>query len=291
MKNSDYWKLRFEQLEAASNKNAVSTYNVIQDQYLAAEKEIEKQISTWYQRFAKNNQISMAEARKWLTTKELAEFKWDVKEFIKYGEQNEVNQLWMKELENASARFHISRLEALRIETQQTVEKLFGGQTDEIDKLLKKNYLQNYYHTVYEIQKGVNIGWDIAAIDDRVVERLISKPWATDAKNFSDRIWSNRTSLINEVQTQLTRTFMLGKSPDDAIKAIAAKMKSSQGQAGRLVMTESAYFSSQSQKDAFNGLDVEKFEIVATLDSRTSAICQDLDGHVFDMKDFEPGEK
>lgn len=289
MKNSTYWKQRFEQLEAVSNKDAIETFSVVQEQYIAAEKEIERQISTWYQRFANNNQINMAEARKWLTSKELKEFKWDVKEFIKYGEQNALNPQWMKELENASARFHISRLEALKIETQQTVERLFGGQTDAVDKLLKKNYLQNYYHTAYEIQKGFNIGWDIAAIDDRTVERLISKPWATDAKNFSDRIWSNKTSLINEVQTQLTRTFMLGKAPDDAIKAIAAKMKTSQGQAGRLVMTESAYFSSQSQKDAFNALDVERYEIVATLDSRTSAICQDLDGHVFEMKDFEPG--
>ena len=289
MKNSPYWKQRFEQLEAASNKDAIATFNVVQEQYIAAEKEIEKQISTWYKRFAKNNQISMAEARKLMTTGELAEFKWDVKEFIKYGHENELNPIWMKELENASAKFHISRLEALRIETQQTVEKLFGGQTDEVDKLLKKNYLKNYYHTVYEVQKGFNIGWDIAAIDDRTVERLISKPWATDAKNFSDRIWSNKSSLINEVQTQLTRTFMLGKSPDDAIDAIAKKMKSSKNQAGRLVMTESAYFSSQSQKDAFNSLDVERFEIVATLDSHTSAICQELDGKVFDMKNFEPG--
>lgn len=289
MKNSPYWKQRFEQLEAASNKDAVATFNVVQEQYISAEKEIEKQISTWYKRFAKNNQVSMAEARRLLTTGELAEFKWDVKEFIKYGHDNEINPIWMKELENASAKFHISRLEALKIETQQTVERLFGGQTDEVDKLLKKNYLQNYYHTVYEVQKGFNIGWDIAAIDDRTVERLISKPWATDAKNFSDRIWSNKSSLINEVQTQLTRTFMLGKSPDDAIDAIAKKMKSSKNQAGRLVMTESAYFSSQSQKDAFNSLDVERFEIVATLDSHTSAICQELDGHVFDMKNFEPG--
>lgn len=289
MKDSPYWKQRFEQLEAASNKNAISTFETIQEQYIAAEKEIERQISTWYQRFAKNNQISMADARKWLTTKELAEFKWDVREFIKYGEQNEINPIWMKELENASARFHISRLEALRFETQQTVEKLFGGQVDDVDKLLKKNYLQNYYHTAYEIQKGFNIGWDIAAIDDRTVERLVSKPWATDAKNFSDRIWSNKTSLINEVQTQLTRTFMLGKPPDDAIKAIAAKMKTSQGQAGRLVMTESAYFSSQSQKDAFNALDVERYEIVATLDSSTSEICRELDGHVEEMKNYEPG--
>jgi len=289
MKNSAYWKLRFEQLEAASHKNAISTFETIQEQYIAAEKEIERQISTWYQRFAKNNQITMAEARKLLTSGELAEFKWDVKEFIKYGEQNALNPQWMKELENASARFHISRLEALKLETQQTIEKLFGGQLDEVDKLLKKTYLQNYYHTAYEIQKGWNIGWDIAAIDERTVEKLISKPWATDGKNFSERIWSNKTSLINEVQTQLTRTIMLGKSPDDAIKAIAAKMKTSQGQAGRLVMTESAYFSSQSQKDAFNALDVERFEIVATLDSHTSEICRELDGKVFDMKNFEPG--
>lgn len=289
MKNKPYWKQRFEQLEAASNKDAIKTFSTIQDQYITAEREIERQISTWYQRFATNNQITMAEARKLLTTSELAEFKWDVKEFIKYGEENALNSLWMKELENASARFHVSRLEALKVQTQQTAEKLFGGQLDEMDALLKKNYLQNYYHTVYEVQKGFNIGWDIAAIDDRTIERLISKPWATDGKNFSDRIWSNRTSLINEVQTQLTRTFMLGKSPDDAIEAISKKMNSSLNQAGRLVMTESAYFSSQSQKDAFNSLDVDKYEIVATLDRRTSDICQDMDGQVFDMKNFEPG--
>jgi len=289
MKNSAYWKIRFEQLEAASNKNAISTFNTIQEQYIAAEREIERQISTWYQRFAKNNQITMAEARKLLTSGELAEFKWNVQEYIKYGEQNALNPIWMKELENASARFHISRLEALKLETQQTIEKLFGGQLDEVDKLLKKTYLQNYYHTAYEIQKGWNIGWDIAAIDERTVEKLISKPWATDGKNFSDRIWSNKAALIDEVQKQLTRTIMLGKAPDDAIKAIAKKMKSSMGQAGRLVMTESAYFASQSQKDAFNALDVEKFEIVATLDSHTSEICRELDGHVEDMKNYEPG--
>jgi SPP1 gp7 family putative phage head morphogenesis protein len=289
MKNSAYWKLRFEQLEAASNKNAVETFSTIEEQFMAAQKELEQQISTWYTRFAKNNGITMQEARQLLTTKQLAEFKWDVKEFIKYGEENALDGAWMKQLENASARFHVSRLEALKMQTQQTVEKLFGGQTDALDALLKKNYLDTYYHTAYEIQKGISIGWDIAAVDNRTLERLISKPWSTDGKNFSERIWSNKANLINEVQTQLTQTIMLGKSPDDAIKAIAKKMGTSKNQAGRLVMTESAYFSSQSQKDCFNELDVEQFEIVATLDSHTSEICQQMDGQVFPMKDFEPG--
>lgn len=54
-------------------------------------------------------------------------------------------------------------------------------------------------------------------------------------------------------------------------------------------MTESAYFASEAQKDCFNGLDVERFEIVATLDSHTSELCQSLDGHVEMMKDYEAG--
>lgn len=54
-------------------------------------------------------------------------------------------------------------------------------------------------------------------------------------------------------------------------------------------MTESAYFSAEAQEKAFNDLDVEKFEIVATLDSSTSDICRELDGTVTDMKDYEAG--
>ena len=64
----------------------------------------------------------MQEAKKLLSTKELKEFRWDVKEYIKYGRENDMNQMWMKELENASARVHINRLEALRIRTQQAAE-------------------------------------------------------------------------------------------------------------------------------------------------------------------------
>lgn len=60
-------------------------------------------------------------------------------------------------------------------------------------------------------------------------------------------------------------------------------------QAGKLVMTEAAFFSSAAQKDCYNELDVEYFEIVATLDSHTSAICQEMDGKVFPMTQYEVG--
>lgn len=295
MKNSEYWKHRFELIEDATHKDSLQLYDDLQTQYIKAQKEIENQIRSWYQRFANNNQITMAEARRLLSTKELLELQWDVKEYIKYGEENAVDAIWMKQLENASAKYHISRLEALKLQTQQTIEVLFGNQLDQVDSLMKSIYTNGYYHSIYEIQKGFNVGWSVTAVDKRKLEKIILKPWSADGKTFSQNIWGRKNELINEVHTQLTQTVMLGKSPDDAIKAIAKKFgngskdKGMLYNAGRLVMTESAYFSSAAQEDCFNELDVEKFEIVATLDSLTSKICQGLDGHVEDMVNYEPG--
>jgi SPP1 gp7 family putative phage head morphogenesis protein len=288
-KNSDYWKGRFEQLEEASHKKAEAVYASIENSYIQAQREIESKINNWYVRFANNNQITINEAKRLLNSQELKELKWDIQEYIKYGKENRLNDIWMKELENASAKFHISRLESLKIQTQQSMEVLFGNQLDEIDKMASNIYSDEYYHSCYELQKGFNIGWKIASIDENKLQKIASKPWAIDGKNFSERIWGNKTKMVNELHNQLTIMCVQGKSPDNAINYMSKKFNTSKSQAGNLVMTESAYFSSLAQKDCFNDLDVEKYENVATLDSHTSAICQDMDGTVFDMNNFEPG--
>lgn len=289
MKNNAYWKRRMEMLETAQLEKGQRFYADLERQYRIASANIEKEINNWYQRFAENNQITMAEAKKLLKTGELAEFKWNVQEYIKYGEENALNQQWMKELENASARVHISRLEALKIQLQQQVEVLYGNQLDGLDKLLRDIYSEGYYHTAFEIQRGFNIGWDLHDLDSNQLDKILSRPWSLDGRTFSDRIWANKQQLIGSLQTQLTQSVIRGESPDVLIKNLAQQMNVDRNKAGRLIMTESAAFASAAQKDCFKALDVEKYEIVATLDNRTSQICQDLDGEVFDMKDYQVG--
>lgn len=289
MKNSEYWKERFELLEQSQNQRGIQCYADIERQYRQAQKQIEGQIAAWYQRFADNNSITIQEARRMLTSRELEELKWDINEYIRYGEENAINGTWMKQLENASARYHISRLEALKLQTQQSIETMFGNQLDSIDSTMRDIYKSGYYRTAFEIQKGVGVGWDFATLDDKTISKVINKPWAVDGKNFSERVWGNRQKLVNELNTELTRNIILGQDPQKAIDAIARKMNTSKNVAGRLVMTEEAFFSSAAQKDCFNELDVELFEIVATLDSHTSEICQEMDGKVFPMSQWEVG--
>lgn len=289
MNNAEYWKLRFEQLEQAQNQKGVKAYADIERQYKEAQKQLEGQIARWYQRFATNNGISLAEARQYLKGADLKEFKWDVQEYIKYGQDNALNSGWMKELENASAKYHISKLEALKVQTQHTLEVMYAKQFGTMHGALSDAFESGYYHTAYELQHGFNVGWDIAGLDQAQIEKVLAKPWAADGYNFSERIWGNKNKLISEVHNELSRNIMLGADPQKAIDSLAKKMNTSKNNAGRLVMTEEAYFSSAAQKDCFESLGVEQYEIVATLDSHTSDICRSLDGKHFPMKDYQPG--
>lgn len=289
MTNAEYWKQRFTQLEAAQNRKGAGAYLEIEKQYKAAQNELEAQIARWYQRFADSNGISLAQAKQWLKGQDLAEFKWDVKEYIKYGKENAINGAWMQELENASSKFHISRLEALQIQTQNSLETMFAQQMGTMKKALSDVYASGYYHTAYAVQQGFGLGWDIAGLDQAQIEKVLSKPWAVDGYNFSTRIWNSKTKLIGEVHNELSKNLLTSADPQKAIDSLAKKMGTSKSNAGRLVMTEQAYFSSAAQKDCFNNLDVEEYEIVATLDSHTSDICRSLDGKVFKMSDYKPG--
>lgn len=289
MRHSDYWRKRFEQLEEAQLKKGLSYYDDLERQYKLASKSIEDQIAAWYSRFATNNQISFAEAKRLLNSKELKEFKWTVQEYIKYGKENAVNGLWLKELENASARVHISRLEALKLQMQQQVEVLYGNQVDGLDKTMRNIYSDGYYHTAYEIQRGFNVGYDLQRLNEKQLSAVLSKPWAADGKNFTNRCWTAKDQLVNTLHTELTQAAIRGDPPDRMIKTIAQKFETTKNNAGRLVMTESAFFASAAQEDCFNSLDVERYEIVATLDNDTSAICRSLDGKIFLITEYQIG--
>ena len=288
-RNSKYWTDRFNAIEQREHNKGLQCLQDIEDQYQRAQKQIEAQIATWYQRFADNNKISLADARKMLSEKELKEFKWDVNDYIRYGEQNAIDGQWCKQLENASARFHVSRLEALRVQMQQAVEVLYGGQLDSLDDTIRNIYTDGYYRTAFEIQKGIGVGWDFSKLDQRQIDKVINHPWASSGDRFSDTFWKNKQHLLSEMDKELTQGIILGKDPQKIIDAMSTKLNAKKNVTGRLVMTESAYFSEQAQHDCFKELDVEEYEIVATLDSRTSEICQEMDGKVFKMSEWDVG--
>nr|DAQ34129.1 MAG TPA: minor capsid protein [Caudoviricetes sp.] len=289
MRNADYWRGRFSILEDSAHREAQRTIQDMEELYLDAQRLVQKEIESWYARFAVNNQISLTDARKWLTAGQLEEFHWSVEQYIKIGEQAGLDAAWLKKLENASARFHISRLEAVQTGIQQQLELLYGNQVDSLDALLKKVVGNGYTHTAFEVQKGVGLGWDITGLDQKKLETLLSKPWTTDGRTFRDRCWLNKNDLVGSVSKSLTQGLLRGDSPAKIATAIQKQFGVHRYKAGRLVNTETTYFNAVATKECYKDLDVEMVEIIETLDSHTCSICGGLDGKVIPISQYEPG--
>ena len=287
--SNNYWTKRFEEEEKQRNISNKAYAKEIEKQYKIAENKIKSDIEKWYIRIADNNQISLADAKKLLTKNELKEFKWNLAEYT----QKAKSGAWKKELENASARVHIQRLEALQLQVKNSIETLRNKENEMLEDYLIKNYEDTYYHSLYEISKGLNLKTSFATLDRNKINQVIGKPWLSDGKTFSDRIWQDKEQLINTLRTKITQSFITGSTLDEAVedisKFVSDKIKNKEYVARRLLETESAAYASKAQIEAFKSIDVEKYEIVATLDLHTSEICQEMDGKVFKLSDQEVG--
>ncbi|MBN2980129.1 minor capsid protein [Cohnella algarum] len=289
MRSEAYWAKRMDDLNEAMLAKGEEYIRTQNEEYEKALAKIQKQTETWYARLAKNNNVSMAEARKLLKANELREFKWTVEEYIKAGRENAVDQRWMKELENASAKVHITRLEELQTHLRNEIEQLAAKRQKGTTATLGDIYKDSYYRSIYELQKGAGVGSSFAALDDRQIDKVLAKPWAPDGSNFSARIWADRTKLVAELQKILTQDLIRGEPSDRVISDFADRMGVHRRDAERLIRTESAYFSGQSRLDAYKELGVERYKFVATLDKRTSDQCRRMDGEVIPVSEAQAG--
>ncbi len=289
MVNSEYWANRMKILSESLLDTGYEYVKNFEAQYDEAVRVIDKDIRIWYQRFANNNEITLAEAKKLLNSNELKEFRWTVMDYIKSGKSNALSGEWMKELENASARVHISRLESLKIQLRHEAERLYSSQIKASETLLSDVYREGYYHTAFEVQKGLGFGWSLQSLNAGTLQKVLSRPWTADGQTFRDRVWTNKSALVESVNKNLTQMIMRGEAPDRAINEIAKQFKVSKNKAGRVVMTESAAFSSAARQDCFNELGVEQYKIIATLDNETCETCSELDSKVYRMTDYAVG--
>lgn len=293
MKSSEYWKARMLAVEARGYKIGYEAYKESEQAFKLAERELIRQIEKWIWRIADENGISYAEAKKLLTGGELEEFKWDVNEYISKGKENAIDAAWLHELENASARAHISRLEAMKLQLREYIETAFNVEHTATESALTKIYESEYYHTAYEVQKGINVGYEIGGINEKAISQAVKKPWTADGKEFSSRIWDNKAKMVGELEQELTRQIITGDSPDAAIDALTKHVKdgvaNAKQKAGTLIMTESAAIGNQAQRDSFKALGVKEFEVIETLDTHTCEQCGEMDSKHFPMEQFEIG--
>ena len=289
MKSSEYWAERFSALEERGFRQTESLAAIVDKIYRGAQKGIEDDLRAWYTRLAENNALSLQDAKRFLNTSELEEFRWTVEEYIQQAEQLGLSDEIKKKLENASARYHIRRLEAIQLQVEQRLAAATAKAEDTMLQELTSTVEEISSRTMYEVQKGLNVGFNVSQIDGKTVQQLLNTGWSTDGKTFSARLWENQQKLVSTLEQQLTQAIIQGKSLSQVVQQLTKTMESSRFNIARVVYTESAHAIETGKLTAYEELGVDELEIIATLDARTCATCGDLDGKTVRRTDAVSG--
>src|SRR5690606_35483211 len=287
MRSREYWQRRSEQIAKLQYRKADEYIAKLLKEYQRAIRSIERDMESFFARYAVENEVTMDEARKLLTRDELNEFRMTLDEFIEKAKNN-ADGRWTKQLNETYYRTRISRLEALLIQIKQQIEMLTGSVQKGAESLLGGIYEDTYYRTLYEVQRGTGIGVTFAKIDTPAIEKVLQTKWI--GENYSQRIWRNRDKLVNELQTRLYQGFIRGDSIDRMTQELARRMEVSYHAAERIVRTESSFITHQATWDGYKASGVvEKYEYLASLDNRTSEVCRSMDGKVFRLSEKQVG--
>ena len=285
----NYWEKRAERLKLEQMGKAEKVNTELKDVYSYTLKRLKQDVNSWYERFAKENDISLAKARTILDKGELKEFKMTLKEYTDQAKRLDLSKEHIQMLSNASIRQRLTRAQELYVYTAHHVEKLAKEQELQLTNLLKNVYEDSTYKTAYQVQQMQERYSHFDKVSKEEIAQAISKPWARDGKDFSSRIWDNKNLLLHSLQTEITQSLILKEGTDSLSNRIAKRLNVSYNNVRRLVETETAYIQERASFDVYDELEVEKYQILATLDNRTTDICRHLDGEIFDKKDVKIG--
>lgn len=284
-----YWAERFERLKTLEMRKADDCSALLKDVYEQALRQCQKEVADWYARYASVNGISLADARKILDAKELKAFKMDLDEFKEMALRDDLDPETLKMLENASIRQRLTRAQELWIRTGIYVEKVGKQFAVKTDEMLKEAYEDSHYRAAYLTYKAQGQFEPFARLPTDKVEQAVKERWAADGRDFSERIWQNRKELAGTIKRELTQSMMLQEGVDGMSERLAKRFNVACSNARRLVETETAHVTEKAILESYQRTGVDEYEILATLDNRTSEICRELDGKRYNVKDAVPG--
>ena len=184
--------------------------------------------------------------------------------------------------------YRMRRLNALLANTRKMMQELYGITLNDTTEFLRNIIPEAYYHTIFDVAQGAGEQPVFSAVNTRLIDKIVNDQWS--GKNYSQRIWWNTSKLSEDVQQLLTTAAMSGESIYKTSRRLSERFGESMNNSVRLIRTETTYACNQAEMASYKSLDIDRYKFVATLDTRTSTICQKLDGKVFATKDAQAGK-
>ena len=248
---------------------------------------IENEIEALFARFAKDNGLTEEAARQLLEGKEYRVWCKSIEEYIAEASSAAKNSKALLELNTLAMKSRITRKEQLLANVYQNMIDLAEDSTTRLDTLLGDMLQVNYYESCFSIQRGIGLGFHVAKIDKKLIQRVLSFPWSE--KHYSEAVWGACDHLSALAKREITLGFIQGNSVQKMARAIDEVMDKGRYNAERLVRTECKYFASQGEVMGYKESGIEEYQFLGGTEHAGSCTCSELNGRVFRVDEAEAG--
>ncbi|MEO2603603.1 minor capsid protein [Clostridium butyricum] len=149
--------------------------------------------------------------------------------------------------------------------------------TDTLFDVAKDKYYSNCY--LY----GLGVSYTVKPVTEAVLRQIVNKK--IDGKTYSNRIWANKDKVAKQIRVEVDR-FLHGKTDINSINSrISSRFNVNWNNSKRLFYTEVAKVQTEANEVWASKHGIKKQMFMATLDLKTSTICRNKDGQVYNYDD------
>lgn len=274
----EYWEKRALLLDKKLYKNEAEYEKKLMKVYESQISEMSQKVESFIFKYAKENKLSLQDAEQILTGVELGEYRSRMESLMRDYKATGSEKA-LEEIELLGKSMSVTRLKGLMNELSVMLGAISVETQLSLDVLLAESYKEAFYMSAFNVAVGMGVAVPIAKVNKDALDKVLKYPLT--GKHYSDRIWSNKTKLLEALQEELIRGCVQGTDVRKMAKNLKDKMGVSKFNATRLMRTETAFFIEAGTSKGHQAMGVEKYEIIATLDTRTSKVCQHQDGKTY----------
>ena len=290
-RNNSYWEARTNAIMDKQQLNADITYRKLRKAYIKAIAEIEVDVRRIYNKLKKNGELNDKQVKEFLNTELSKLDRKQLKKLILNTKDEKLRKLLTAKLDAPAYAARIARKEVLK-ETLVDNLKQIMNEVAVNEMVLDKNLFiqimnESYYTHMWEVQRGMKIGFDVGALGKETIEAILKRPFA--GGYYSERIWGNTSKLTEQLYETVLSGLLNGKPLKKMINELTETMGVGESAARRLVRTESAYYTNMAAVEGYKECGIEKYRYYAKLDLKVSNICRVLDSKIFPISEAEAG--
>jgi SPP1 gp7 family putative phage head morphogenesis protein len=276
--SKDYWQKREAENLKKLLKEETKYAKKIEKIYTAALDSIQKDIESFYGRYADKEGITISEAKKRASKLDIEAYSRKAEKYV--AEKNFSDQA-NDEMRLYNLTMKVNRLELLKAEIGL---ELCAG-FDEIEKLIGEKLCER---AAEEFKRQAGILGETASDVSKAAAAIANASFYN--ATFSQRIWTNQTVLKSEISKLLQKGMIQGKNPKVLAGNLRKMFDVSRYDSERLMRTEMARVQTEAQMQSFKEYGYSEYEYICCHKGDACTACKALDGEHFKVKDMMPGE-